>query len=126
MKLQHLFTVNLFIALFFGVACAVLPGWVLQLYGLNPEAGAIWTTRLVGGSILGFASLLWFGRSTASAEPRRAIALALLFQDAIGFIASLEVQLTGSMNALGWTNPILYGILAVGYAYLLYLRPSAS
>ena len=126
MKLQHLFTVNLFIALFFGISCAVLPEWVLQLYGLDLDAGAIWTTRLVGGSILGFASLMWFGRTTASAELRRAIALALLIQDAIGLVASLEVQLGGSMNTLGWTNPILYGFLAVGYVYFLYIRTGAS
>jgi len=126
MKLQHLFTVNLFIALFFGISCAVLPEWVLRLYGLDLDAGAIWTTRLVGGSILGFASLMWFGRTTATAELRRAIALALLIQDAIGLVASLEVQLGGSMNTLGWTNPILYGFLAVGYVYFLYIRTGAS
>ena len=126
MKLQHLFTVNLFIATFFGISCAVLPEWVLRLYGLDLDAGAIWTTRLVGGSILGFASLMWFGRTTATAELRRAIALALLIQDAIGLVASLEVQLGGSMNTLGWTNPILYGFLAVGYVYFLYIRTGAS
>ena len=126
MKLRHLFTINLFIALFFGTSCAVFPGWVLRLYGLAAEAGAIWTTRLVGGSILGFASLMWFGRKAASLEARRAIALGLLIQDVVGLAASLEVQLSGSMNALGWSNPILYGLLAFGYAYFLYIRPGAS
>ena len=126
MKLQHLFTINLFVAIFFGISCAVFSGWVLRLYGLTPEPGAIWTTRLVGGSILGFASLMWFGRTTASPDARRAIALALLVQDAVGLIASLEVQLGGSMNALGWSNPILYALLALGYTYFLYVRPQAS
>ncbi len=126
MKLQHLFTANFFIALFFGISCAVFPGWVLRLYGLTPEPGAIWTTRLVGGSILGFGTLMWFGRAAASADARRAIALALLVQDAIGLIASVEVQLGGAMNSLGWSNPILYGLLSLGYAYFLYVRPERS
>ena len=52
MKLRHLFTINLFVAAFFGVSCSLFPAWVLQMYGLAPNDAAIWTTRLVGGSIL--------------------------------------------------------------------------
>jgi hypothetical protein len=55
MKLRHLFTVNLFLAVFFGISCSLFPLWVLHLYGLASNDAAIWTTRLVGGSILGFA-----------------------------------------------------------------------
>ena len=35
MKLRHLFTINIFIAVFFGLACAVFPEWTIQLYGLD-------------------------------------------------------------------------------------------
>jgi hypothetical protein len=126
MKLRHLFTINIFFAVFFGVSCSLLPVWVLQIYGLAPNDAAIWTTRLTGGSILGFATLMWFGRKTASVESRRAIALALFVQDAIGFAASIEIQLHGSMNALGWSNPVLYGILALAYAYFFFIRPKDS
>ncbi len=126
MKLRQLFTVNIFIAAFFGLSCALFPRWVLSLYGLPPDSGAVWTTRLVGGSILGFASLMWFGRQAASAQTRRAIAVALVVQDVIGFIASLEMQVGGSINAFGWSNLVLYGLLALGYAYFAYLRPETS
>ncbi|MBN2548457.1 MAG: hypothetical protein JXB15_04830 [Anaerolineales bacterium] len=126
MKLQHLFTINLFIAVFFGLSCSLFPVWVGQLYGLVPDAGAIWTTRLVGGSILGYATLMWFGRQAASIEARRAIALALLIQDAIGFVASMELQLGGEVNSFGWSSPILYGLLAFGYAYFLFIKPGHS
>jgi len=126
MKLKHLFTINLFVAIFFGLSCSVFAGWVLQIYGLVPNVGAIWTTRLVGGSILGFASLMAFGRKAGTADTRRAIALALLIQDTIGLVASFEIQFSGSVNALGWTNPILYGLLAFGYAFFLFIRPEAS
>lgn len=34
MKLKHLFFINIFFALFFGVACAFFAGWALRLYGL--------------------------------------------------------------------------------------------
>jgi len=126
MKLHHLFTINFPIAVLFGLTCSLLPALVLQMYGLSVDDAAIWVTRLVGGAILGFATLMWFGRKTAAVESRRSIALALLVQDAVGFIASMEIQLRGSINALGWTSPILYGALAFGYAYILFVRPADS
>ncbi len=126
MKLKHLFTINILFAVFFGVSCAFFAGWALRIYGLSPDAGALWTTRLVGGSILGFATLMWFGRRTESKEARRVIALALFVQDTVGFVASLAIQLGGRINALGWSNPALYGALALGYAYFLFINPKTS
>jgi hypothetical protein len=126
MKLHHLFTINLPIAVLFGVACSLLPAVVLQMYGLPVDQAVLWVTRLVGGSILGFAILMWFGRKRGTRESRMFIALALLVQDAIGFIASAEIQLRGSINAIGWTSPVLYGALALGYAYFLFIRPADS
>jgi hypothetical protein len=122
MKLHSVFTINFPIAIFFGLTCSLLPRFVAQIYGLPADEASIWTTRLVGGSILGFATLMWFGRKTASIETRRAIALALLVQDIVGFAASLEIQLSGSINAFGWSNLLLYGLLALAYAYFLFLR----
>jgi hypothetical protein len=126
MKLRNLFTINLFLAIFFGIACSLFPRWVFQLYGLTADEAAIWTARLVGGSILGFATLMWFGRKTASPEARRAIALALLAQDAIGCVASIEIQLTGKVNVFGWFSLALYGVLALAYAFFLFVRPEDS
>jgi hypothetical protein len=126
MKLRQLFVINLVIALFFGLVCSLLPRQLFALYGLSADPGGIWTIRLVGGSILGFATLMWFGTRTASGEARRAVAYALLVQDAIGLIASLEIQPSGAINPLGLTNPALYFLLAFGYAYSLFMRPAYS
>jgi hypothetical protein len=126
MKLRHLFTINLFFAIFFGVACSLFPRWVFQLYGLAADDAAICATRLLGGAILGYATLMWFGRKAACGEARRAIALALLAQDAIGCVASIEIQLKGNVNAFGWFSLALYGLLALAYAYFLFIRPEDS
>ena len=126
MKLRHLFTINIFIAAFFGLGCAIFPELIYWLYGIVPDEAAIWSARLLGGSILGFATLMWFGMRTASVEARRAIALALLLQDAVSFIASLFFQLTGQVNLFGWFSLALYGVLALAYAYFLVLRPQAT
>jgi hypothetical protein len=126
MKLKHLFFVNIFFALFFGITCAFFAGWVLRFYGLVPDAASLWATRLAGGSILGFASLMWYGRKTDSQKTRRAIALALLIQDSVGFAASLMIALSGSVNARGWSTSVMYALLALGYAYFLFVKPDAA
>ncbi len=123
MKLRRLFAINFFVAVFFGLACSIFPHWIFQLFGAAYDPAAVWSARLVGGSILGFAALMGFGIRTASGEARRAIALALLLQDGIGFIASMEIQLSGNVNAFGWANPILYGLLALAYAFFVFVRP---
>jgi hypothetical protein len=125
MRLKHLFTINIFIAIPIGLSCVLLPGWVIQLYGLVPDDTSIWVTRLVGGSILGFAFLMRFGRRSESIQARKAIALALFIQDIIGLVASIEIQLRGNINFLGWPlNILTYGFLALGYAYFYFFKPS--
>jgi len=104
MKLRHLFIVNMFFALFFGGSCSFFPRWVFSLYGLASNDSDVWTARLVGGSILGFATLMWFGWKAASVETRRAIALALFIQDVIGCLASIEFQLGGTVITFGWLS----------------------
>jgi hypothetical protein len=123
MKLRHLFLINIFFAAFFGLSCTLFPRFVFALYGLVPDEMAIWATRLLGGSILGLGTLMWFGSKTASVDSRRSIALALLIQDVIGCIGSILFQLTGKVNFFGWLSLALYGSLAVAYAFFLFTRP---
>ncbi len=126
MKLRMLFIINIFFASFLGASCTFFPRFVFWLYGLIPDDIAIWPTRLVGGSILGLGTLMWYGSKTASVETRRAIALALLIQDAVGCAASLLLQLTGKVNIFGWFSLALYGVLALAYAFFLFIRPNAA
>ncbi len=123
MSLRRLFSINLPFALFFGLTCALVPRQLCAVYGLTADAGAVWTTRLLGGSILGFATLMWFGWRSAAVEPRRAIAVALLVQDTVGLLASIAIQASGHVTVVGWSNVLLYGALAAGYAYFLFVAP---
>jgi len=123
MRLKHLFTINFFIAIVFGFNCTFLADMLLKVYGIVPDPASIWATRLTGGSILGFSTLMWFGRNTESVNTRKAITLALLIQDIVGFVASLDIQLGGKVNLFGWSSPFIYGLMAAGYAYFLFIRP---
>jgi len=126
MKLRHLFAINIFFAAFFGISWCLFPGFFFWLYGLVPDEATIWLTRLVGGSVLGFATLMWFGMRTTSIDARKAIALALLVQDTIGCITSILFQFTGKVNFFGWFSLGLYGAFALAYAFFLSVKPNAA
>jgi hypothetical protein len=58
MKIQHLFTINIFYAIFFGISGSFFPGLWISFYGLDYNSTALWAIRLAGGSILGYSALM--------------------------------------------------------------------
>lgn len=44
----------------------------------------------------------------------------------IGLIVSLMGTLSGACNAVGWSAVAIYLVLALGYAYLQFMKPSHS
>jgi len=123
MSLRRLLVINFFLALLLGLACLLLPRQLFGIYGLTLGPPGIWTTRLVGGAFLGFAALTWFGWRSAPPEARRAIAAALLIQNLISLVASVEFQLSDQVGRIGYINLALFLLLALGYCAFLFLKP---
>lgn len=126
MSLRHLFGINFFLALILGLTCLLLPRQLFGIYGLILGPPGIWTTRLLGGALLGFAALIWFGWKSAPPEARRAIAVALLIQNVIGLVGSVEFQLSGHVGRIGYVNLALFLVLALGYSFFLFLKPGRA
>jgi hypothetical protein len=56
----------------------------------------------------------------------RAIVVGYGTGTAIGFIVALLAQLSGVMNAFGWSAVRIYLLLALGYSYSLLVKPGAG
>lgn len=67
----------------------------------------------------------WFARDAGESKARQAIVIALFVGDVLGFIVALLGQLSGVVNALGWSTVALYLLLALGYGYFQFVKPSA-
>ena len=126
MKLRNLFIVNAVISLVFGVASVLAPALLLSLYGITLSPAGIVVTRLLGAAFLGICVLTWLARDAPDSEARRAIVLGLFVENAIGFIVALLGQLAGVPNVLGWSIVVIYLLLALGYGYFQFLKPSGS
>jgi len=126
MKLSTWLTIAAVVAVVFGLAFVLVTGPLLSVYGITLDKAGTLVAQLFGASLLGFAVLNWFARGVTDREARQAILLANLASDAVGFVMALIGQLAGVANALGWSTVALYLLLALGFAYFQFMKPSTA
>jgi hypothetical protein len=120
MKLKTLMTVKAAVCLAFGPILLFWPARLLELLGTTYGPGAALTAREYGAALIGNLFLTWLARNADPSAARRAIVWDLFVYDAIGFVATLAVQLSGGLNALGWGIVFVYLFFALGFgAFLL-------
>jgi len=130
MKLRYLFMVNTVVALIFAAGLLLAPKTILNLYGLTVGA-AVRTNailslvaQLLGATLIVPGLLSWFAASMPDSGSRRSVAVSLLVYDVIGFGVALFVGMIPKvMSAAGWSLVVLFLLLALGYAYFLFMRP---
>ena len=126
MKLSNLFVINAIVALVYGISFVLVPTTVLSLYGMTQGTSEALAGQFFGVALIGIGLLTWFARNVTDSETQRAIILALLISDVVGIIVALLGTLSGTMNAVGWSAVGIYLLLALGYAYFQFMKPSAS
>jgi len=126
MKLSTMFIIYAAISAIFGLAFVFVPETSLALYGITLSPGGIWIARLFGAALLEFALLSWLARNAGDSEARKAIILAIFIGEAVGFIVVLLGQLSGEVNALGWSTVAVYLLLALGFGYFQFMKPSTA
>ncbi|MFH1951949.1 MAG: hypothetical protein ABIL06_10065 [Pseudomonadota bacterium] len=126
MKLSTLMVINAVVALLFGLTFVLVAGALLSLYGITLSPGGLIVARLFGAALLGYAVLTYLARKAEESEARRAIVFALFISELIGFIVALVGQLSGAVNALGWSTVAIYLLLALGFGYFQFIKPKAS
>ena len=119
MKFKTLMIIKAIVCLCFGPLMLFLPGRLLNLLGTSFGPGAALTAREYGASLIGNFLLTWLARNAEESIARRAIIWNLFIYDAIGFVVTLIIQLSGGLNVLGWAIVVVYLFFAVGFGYLL-------
>jgi Ca2+/Na+ antiporter len=119
MKLRNWMSAAAVVCLVFGFGFAILPVISLSFYGMSTEQGGILMSRLFGGAFILIGLLAWLARNTTEPSTQRAFALAVFVGDGVGFIIALMNQLSGVVNALGWSTVALYLIFSLGFGYFL-------
>ena len=126
MKLSNLLVVNTVVALVYGIILVLTPATMLSLYGITQGPGEKLMGQYFGSALIAIGLLSWLARNVADSEAQRAIILALLISDVIGLIVSVLGTVSGVMSAFGWSAVGIYLLLALGFAYFQFMKPSAS
>ena len=104
----------------FGLAMALIPGWLMGLYAVELDAGGIYLARLLGTSWLAFAALTWLSSDLAVAQLRTAVLPSLCLFFGLGALALLFGPLGGVTNLLGWAIVLVSAVFMAGHGYFLF------
>ena len=119
MKFKTVMIIKAIVCLGFGLVLVFTPKWLLNLLGTSYGSGAALTARVYGAALIGALFLTWLARNAEDSIARRAIIWDLFVYDAIGFVVTLILLLSGGLNALGWVIVAVYLFFTVGFGYLL-------
>jgi hypothetical protein len=114
------------LVILFGLAFVLLTAPLLALYGVSLSEAGEFISRLTGAAFIGVALVSWFAADAGPSQARDAILLGFGIGEAIGFVVALVGQLSGVVNALGWSTVILYLLFALGNGYFRFMNPESS
>ncbi len=124
MKLRYLMIISAVADAFVGIALVLIPASVGAVFGAMAMERV--TEQLFGTALFSFAVVNWFARNAKDGEALRAVILANLVSNAVGFVLVVLAQLSGVWNALGWVVVGYSLIMALGFAYFLLVRPTVA
>jgi len=117
--MKTLFTITLVVELLFGIGFIAIPSNLANTFDVTLGEFGITLGRLFGSALLGFAVLLWFGRQSSYPETHKAVLTSMFTYWVISTVLYLVAQLSGLMNAMGWTAVGLHLVLAIAFGYYL-------
>ena len=131
-RLRNLLIVQAIVMLVLAAGLLLAPKTILNLFGLsvgttvNFNATMNFVAQMLGAALIVPGLLSWFaGNMEDSAQ--RSVAVSLLIFNAVGFGVSFFVGvLPEVMSIAGWILVVLFLLLAVGFAYFLFMRPSEA
>ena len=127
MKRSYWMAAKAVIELIFGIGFVLMPVTVGDVFGMNLTPSGALMARLFGTAFIFGSIVLWLARNASSSEAAlRAVVLAVVVSNTIGFVVTLLATLSGVWNALGWLPVVLYLLFGLGFAYFQFVKPTTS
>lgn len=122
MKFSTLLTVTGIIGVIFGLLFFAAPMPAMAQYGATTDPTGLFMARYFGSALL-YLGLIYLALARIALPSVRGVALAACVGELGGLWVSLQLQMSGAVNGLGWTSVALYALLALAFARYA-LRPS--
>ena len=127
MKLSAFLTIAALLALVFGLSFLFVPGATLAPYGVTADPAGIYMARYFGAALIQVGLVIFLARNVEDRAAQRAIVLGSCIGVLAGLGVAVSAQLSGAVNALGWSTVAIYLFLLLGYGYFAFVqvRPGA-
>ena len=120
MKRNNFLLLATVVAAAFGLAFLIAPAQLVALYGVKLTPATEVLGRIAGSTILAFAIVYWGARNGKGAEALKAVVVAGFLTNGLDCLIMLHATYTGLLNAYGWAQAAINGVLALGFAYFAY------
>ena len=125
MRIASLLLVAGVLSLVFGLGFLLVPAALLPMYGIDPAPATILMSRFFGVALLNLGTALYLVREVRDPAVQRGLVLAGVVGCTAGLAVALMGQLSGVVNAMGWSTVAIYGALLVAYAGAMRARAAA-
>lgn len=127
MKLSTWMAAKAVVCIVFGIGFVLMPQFLGSIYAMSLDPSGTLMARLFGAAFIFEAIVLWLAKNSPGSDPAtRAIVIAVVVSNAIGFIVTLLATLSGVWNALGWLPVALYLVFGLVFAYFLFSKSGAK
>ncbi len=123
MTYRILFVLNAIVSFLLGVAFLFVSSIALKQFGVDDYASTKLMTQFFGTALLALGIALWFAKDIAEPAVQRGVGIALLIGAAAGLIVTIIGTTAHTLREFGWVMMLIYGLFALGYAYLIFLMP---
>ena len=123
MNYRIMFLINAFIAVALGLGFLVVPNRILGQFGVDGYAATRLFSQFFGTAMLGLGLLLWFVKDVTEANLQKGMGIALLIGALAGLLITVMGTTSGILRANWWIAMVVYAILGLAYAYLVFLKP---
>jgi hypothetical protein len=122
MSYKIMFVLTAIVSLAFGIGYLVVPAMVLGFFGTEKTVPVQIVARFFGSALFALGLVLWFAKDIADAKIQQNLGYGLLVSNVIGLVLAIYGA-TSVIRNNSWIPMLVYVLLGLGYAFLLFLRP---
>jgi len=125
MSYKFLFVLNALVSLLLGLVFLFMPTRTMEFFGMETYASTLLVARFFGTALVAIGLLLWFAKEATDEGVQKGMAWALFISSVLGLIVNVIgiSPASGVIRTNGYITVIVYVLFALGYAFMLFLKP---
>jgi len=108
-----------------GLAALLAPAQTAAVFGLDLDEVGLSQTRMLGAAYLGYASIVWFGRSVLDNTAQRAIALGGFVSWALSVVVTMAGVMDGLAGTQAWLLVVVEVVFTAAWGYFAFIDRAA-